>query len=145
MGITKWMFLLFCLSVNFKMVSDEVAKETGFSFLVQVNRAKKVSNCTFNRSFRVQFTDTALGNTDITVSALQALRSLQPREEFVCRFAGPSPESCYVVIKTSTGFIYIVATNFTTYCIVILTVTLFTVNLFEQCINKTMVCPFYHY
>lgn len=76
MSITKWMFLLFCLLVNFKMVSDEVARETGFSFLVQVNRAKKLSNCTFNRNFSIQFTDTALGNTDFTISALQALRSL---------------------------------------------------------------------
>lgn len=40
--IIRWVFWLFCLLVSFldyKVVSSEVAKEIGFSFLIQINRA----------------------------------------------------------------------------------------------------------
>lgn len=73
------MFWLFCLLVNFldcKIVLNEVAREIGFSFLVQVNGAKEGigTNWTFNVSFSVQFTDTAVGDVNFTVLVLLLFR-----------------------------------------------------------------------
>lgn len=63
-------FALLVNFLNFKVVSDEDTRETGFSFLVQIEQRKVSELIAFTISFSVQLTHTAVDNTNFTVLLL---------------------------------------------------------------------------